>query len=267
MSQNIVIPNKDNKVVFVFGGIVLASSTNIIMTFGAETLSTTGVSPKLVIVPATVDDPESLSCDLSGTAEVGKIFATVTYFDGASINGTDITSRELNNSGQIVVAIGTQLIIENGNQIPSANSFVTDDEYKAYANLRGLSIAATQPDREADLIAAMDYLQSTECNMQGRRVSSTQSLLFPRVGVYMYGYPLASDEIPQELKSAQIEAAAYATSSELLTNSSNDNIKSEKVDVIAVEYFSGGSMTTVNLQRVNAHLSSLFAPTDTLVRT
>ena len=37
MSQNLVIPNKDNKVVFVFGGIDLTPATNIIVNFGSET--------------------------------------------------------------------------------------------------------------------------------------------------------------------------------------------------------------------------------------
>ena len=144
MSQNLVIPNKDNKVVFVFAGIDLTSNTDIKVQFGAESYSKL-LDPTIVIVTSSTE----LTLDLSATLEVGKIFATVTYFDGASVNGTDITSRELGNSDQIVVAIGTQLIIEDGSVVADANSWVTDDEYKAYAKLKGYSVPATQPDREA----------------------------------------------------------------------------------------------------------------------
>ena len=106
MSQNLVIANKDNRVVFVFGGIDLTLATDIKVQFGAE-LYTLLLDPAIVFV----DSATELSLNLSATLEVGKVFATVTYFDGASVNGTDITSRELANSDQIVVAIGTQLII------------------------------------------------------------------------------------------------------------------------------------------------------------
>lgn len=261
MSQNLVIPNKDNKVVLTFGGVDLTLATDLTVVFGGETYTLSG-NPTLI----TVDSATQLTLDLSGTSEVGRIFLTVTYFDGASVNGTDITSQELNNLSQIIVAIGTQLIIEDGSQVDNANSFVTDDEYKAYANLRGLTVAPTQPEREADLIAAMDYLQSVECSMQGTRSSSTQSLLFPRYGVCLYGYMLTNNSIPQEIKNAQMEAAVFSTFNSLLTNSTNENIKREKVDVLETEYFAGGSNTTVNLQRVNAYLQPLMKSTYVMVR-
>ena len=262
MSQNLVIPNKDNKVVFVFAGVDLTLATDIKVNFGAETYTLLLNASEVI-----VDSATELSLDLSGTAELGRIYATITYFDGASVNGTDITSQELGNSGQIIVAIGSQLIIEDGSQVVNANSFSTDEEYKAYASLRGLTVSATQPEREADLIEGMDYLQSSEGSLQGYRASSTQSTIYPRIGVTLYGYVLASDKIPQELKNAQMEGAAYSTSNTLLTNSSSDNIKSEQVDSLKTEYFSGSNMTTVNLQRVNAQLGPLMKDTNTLVRT
>ncbi len=261
MAQNLVIPNKDNKVVLTFSGVDLTVATDLHVAFGDETYTLLS-NPTVVVA----DSATQLSLDLSSTSEVGTIFLTVTYFDGASVNGTDITSQELNNLSQIIVAVGTQLIIEDGSIVDNANSFVTDAEYKSYASLRGLTVAATQPEREANLIAAMDYLRSVEGKLKGCRVRSTQSLMYPRYGACLYGYAIPSNEIPTELKSAQMEAAAFATSNEILTNSTNDNIKREKVDVLETEYFAGGNMTTVDLQRVNAQLSPLLKSTDTLVR-
>ena len=89
MSQNLVIPNKDNKVVFVFSGVDLTLATDLHIQFGAEQYT-------LLLNPSevTVDSATQLSLDLSGTAEVGKIYATITYFDAGSTNGTDITLNQ-----------------------------------------------------------------------------------------------------------------------------------------------------------------------------
>ncbi len=203
MAQNLVIPNKDNKVVFVFGGIDLTLATDIQVQFGSE-FYTSLLNPTIV----SVDSSTELSLDLSATAEVGKIFATVTYVDGGSVNGTDITSQELGNSDKIVVAIGTQLIIEDGSVVANANSFVTDDEFKAYANSTNYDVPATQPDREALLIKSYDHLSCTyESRMQGYLISQEQTGFFPRSNVYAYNFYVDSDSIPQDVKKAQMMAA------------------------------------------------------------
>ena len=219
MSQNLVIPNKDNKVVFVFGGIDLTLSTNIIVDFGGEFYSTS-LDPLIVVV----DSATELSLDLSGTSQVGKIFATVTYFDGASVNGTDITSRELANSDQIVVAIGTQLIIEDGSVVANANSWATDDEYKAFAKLKGYSVPATQPDRESQLTNAYDFINFTyEQQLQGYRVTpQTQTGCMPRLNMYAYGALVDGSTIPQDFKNAQM-LASFSINDGVDTNAVKDS--------------------------------------------
>jgi len=204
MSLNLVIPNKDNKVAFIFGGIDLVSATDIVVNFGSETYSLVG-DPSIVEVTSSTE----LSLNLSGTNEKGKIFATVTYFDGLSVNGTDITSRELGNSSQIIVAIGSQLIIEDGSVVANANSWVTDDELKSYASIKGYSLPATQPDREALLVNAYDFINFTyEQQLQGYRVTpQTQTGAMPRSNMYAYGLMVANDSIPQDFKNAQMLAA------------------------------------------------------------
>ncbi len=249
MSQNLVIPNKDNKVVFVFGGIDLTQATNIEVQFGAETYSTISTPLQVQVLSAT-----ELSLDLSATAEVGKIFATITYFDSSSVNGTDITSRELNNSDKIVVAIGTQLIIEDGTIVAGANSFVTDDEFKQYANIRNFDVPATQPDREALLILAMDYLFNKEYKLQGCRVSEEQELPYPRYGVCANGFYVDSGTIPKGIKSAQMELALQSASSDLLISTQVSNVESEKVGELEISYFSGGSWTEVRTDRADSYL-------------
>ncbi len=244
MSQNLVIPNKDNKVVFVFGGIDLTTNTNIVVTFGAETYSIQS-DPQLVEVISATE----LSLDLSSTAELGRIFATVTFFASSSVNGTDITSRELGNVDQIVVAIGTQLIIEDGSVVADSNSFVTDDEFKQYAQLKGYQVPATQPDREALLVNAYDYINFTyENRMQGRRVDAmTQTGLMPRNNIYAYCTYIANNIIPQDFKTAQM-LAAFSINDGANTNAVKDSADLASFNVQGVyseTYQSGSSAPTL----------------------
>jgi len=157
------------------------------------------------------------------------------------------------------------IIIEDGSQVENANSFVTDAEYQTYAALKGLTVAGTEAQREIDLLNAVDYITSKESCMQGCRVSSTQALSFPRTSVLLHGWVFSSTAIPKELKNAQMEAAASGLT--LLTNTTNNNAKREKVDVLEVEYNGSGKKETVNAQRVNVFLNPLLQDTNKLVRT
>ncbi|HHZ95120.1 MAG TPA: hypothetical protein EYN67_06085 [Flavobacteriales bacterium] len=219
MSQNLAIANADNLVVLNFVDAFLSTATDIKVIFGAETY-TKLLNPTIVIV----DSDTQLSLNLSDTAEVGKIFVTIKRFDGGSVYGSDITSRELGNLDQIVVAIGTQLIIEDGSVVANANSWVTDAEYKAFAKLKGYSIPATQPDREANLANAYDFINFTyEQQLQGWRVTpQTQTGCMPRTNIYAYDVLVANDSIPQDFKNAQM-LASFSINDGVDTNAVKDS--------------------------------------------
>jgi hypothetical protein len=219
MSQNLAIASADNLVVLNFNGAFLSTATDIKVYFGDE-VYTKLLNPTIVIV----DSDTQLSLNLSDTLEVGKIFVTIKRFDALSVKGSDITSRELGNLDQIIVAIGTQLIIEDGSGVANANSFVTDEEYKAYAKLKGYSIPATQPDREANLANAYDFLNFTyEQQLQGSRVApQTQTGIMPRNYIYAYDALVANDSIPQDFKNAQM-LAAFSINDGVDTNAVKDS--------------------------------------------
>lgn len=250
MPQNLIIPSKDNKVVLEFGGVDLTTATSITLSLNGEVYSTTGVSPKLSVTSAT-----TLSCDLSATTKKGKIFAVVTFFDNNNTQGIDITSQELANLGQIIVAIGTQLIIEDGSIVDNANSLVTDEEFKTYANLRCVAVPATQPAREALLILAMDYLFDIESRLQGYRTNNDQELPFPRNGMCARNKIIKSSVIPKDIKRAQMELALQANTSDLLVSASQQNVQREKLGELEVEYFNGGSWAQVQTGKANAYLN------------
>ena len=158
------------------------------------------------------------------------------------------------------------LIIEDGTIVAGANSFVTDAELLAYADVRGVSLPPTSAAREALLAGAMDYLFSKEPMMKGCRVSADQALPYPRQDVCFNGFEISKTTIPSLLKQSQIESAIAASTIALLPTESLQNVQSTKVDVLEISYFQGGSMTTVNLQAVDAKLKPLLKTVGTLER-
>lgn len=135
------------------------------------------------------------------------------------------------------------LIIENGSLVVGADSFVTVAEVRAFAAARASDLSG-KSDGEIESAArlAMDYIKGKEREMQGVRVSADQYLPFPREAVYMFGFLVPDDSIPQTLKDAQCQAAIESAGGlNLMPTGDGRAIKKEKVDVIETEYTDGAS--------------------------
>ena len=156
------------------------------------------------------------------------------------------------------------LIIEDGTIVAGANSFTTDAELTAYATARGVTLPATEAERDILQIKATDFLNSFEPSMSGVRASSEQELIYPRRDVEIYGYSVASDSIPLTLKKALLEAAIVANTTTLLTNEVSQNEQRKKIDSLEISYFSGGKKTKASFQSVQNYLAPLLR--DTLAR-
>lgn len=140
------------------------------------------------------------------------------------------------------------LEIEDGTGKANANSYVTVAELEAYAEARGVVLPNTEAAVETLLIQAMDYVESFRAKYQGRKTwprpdmdaahPHAQALQWPRTGVVIdCDYNLPDNVIPQELKSAQMQAAIEAHNGLILMPSSDGRVvKKEKVDVIETEY-------------------------------
>jgi hypothetical protein len=74
------------------------------------------------------------------------------------------------------------LIIEDGTKVADAQSYSTYDDLVAYGQLKGVTVTAVQADGEALLLEAMDMLKGRR--WKGERATTTQSLEWPRTGVY-----------------------------------------------------------------------------------
>ena len=139
------------------------------------------------------------------------------------------------------------IVVETGASITGANSYVTTDDLRDYADLRGLSYPSDDVDIEILLIKATDYLESFRDRYKGDKSASTNALQWPRTDVYIDGYLLSKTTIPEELKNAQIQIALDAQSVEISPNelvSDKGDRKKEKVDVIEVEYFERSNSRT-----------------------
>lgn len=150
------------------------------------------------------------------------------------------------------------LIIEDGTIVPGANTYVGDAEFQAYADERGIELPVDASERESLLILGSDYIDTKYRNkFQGCKITRTQSMQWPRYDVCIDGFPVPSSEIPIELKTAQIEAAISSIEQDLYTDSDGTSVKKEKLDVLEIEYFEGGSSGQPTAGKVKGTISPL----------
>lgn len=128
------------------------------------------------------------------------------------------------------------LIIETGSGVENANSFATVAETRVYASDRGVILSADDDDVEAKLIKTMDYLSSLEDRFKGHRVFIPT--VFPRYDVEIYNKLLASNEIPDLIKRAQMQGvmSLHAGIELIADHVAGDFITEEKVGPLTVKY-------------------------------
>jgi hypothetical protein len=117
------------------------------------------------------------------------------------------------------------IVVETGEIVDGANSYVSEADLTSFATARGVTLTG---DEEALLIQAMDYIESL--SYKGLKKTRDQDLQWPRSGVYIDSYYLDNDVIPEETlgrktsreKVGDLEVE-YASSS--VTNSLDVKIK------------------------------------------
>lgn len=124
------------------------------------------------------------------------------------------------------------ITVEDGSNVPNANSYVTVAEFVAYAAERGVLIPVDAAQQEILLIKAMDYLESFHTRYYGVPSWTDQALAFPRY------YNYADTGIPTALKKAQMVLAIAAQTVELFptTSGTTRSAKRQTVGPITIEY-------------------------------
>ncbi|MFK3999856.1 DnaT-like ssDNA-binding protein [Psychrobacter namhaensis] len=134
------------------------------------------------------------------------------------------------------------ITVQTNDGLSTANSYVSVTDFDAHTMARGIAITGNP---EQLLLSAMDVLESKQ--YKSEPLNGTQSTLFPRMGV----------AIPRAIKQAQLMLAVAADSQNLLSATTDQVTKREKVDSIEVEYFANDAANSSPLLTL---VSELLAP-------
>lgn len=146
------------------------------------------------------------------------------------------------------------LIIEDGNIVTGANSYVSVADFETRLTDLGIFLTFENGTPEQLLLRAMDYIEAQ--NFQGYRYTKEQPLQWPRSGVVVDGFSVDTNEIPNCLPLALMEVAVAIDAGNDPLSVLGRETKREKVADIEVEYSERAS-DTVELRAVNAHLDKL----------
>lgn len=148
------------------------------------------------------------------------------------------------------------LIVETGQITPGADSYLSLDDARELAAKYGRYLPADDTMAESALRNGAAYIGLQEPMMCGSRVSASQSLALPRSGLSLYGFPVASNVIPDQVKLAQVIAAQeYGNGVDVRASTDGRATSMERVEgTVTVQYFNNGSTgaTTVITAAIDA---------------
>ncbi len=145
------------------------------------------------------------------------------------------------------------ITVEDGSIVEDANSYATETELSDYATARGVTLSG---DTEQLLIQAMDYIEAQ--SFKGAKYTQDQELQWPRSGVKIDGFSIGTDEIPKDLKKAQMAVAVAIDEGNSPDAVITSGIKMEKVDVIEIEYQDNAITNSID-PKINNLLKKLTA--------
>lgn len=151
------------------------------------------------------------------------------------------------------------LIVENGTGIPGANSYVSLEDARSYAEARGIELAQDDFIAAQQLVNAFDVVEGYERRFSGERVFPATA--FPRKYLWVNGFRVESDVIPIQLVYAQVQFAVAINAGFDLTPivSQSDFVIREKVGPIETEYATPGQSQTSTVPYVTAAIKNLQA--------
>jgi hypothetical protein len=156
------------------------------------------------------------------------------------------------------------LTIEDGTGVTGANSYVSAATIRTYASYHGVTLpaAGTGVDPvEVLAIKATEYIDARRDEFQGEKISSTQARQFPRSDVWVDGFLVDDDELPQCLLDAECQLACDAYAQSLFVNSTGRTVTSKTIGPLAWTYAeSSGSAPQPVFPAADALLQPLLKP-------
>ena len=153
------------------------------------------------------------------------------------------------------------IVVEDGTVVTGANSYVTMAEYISYAADQNVTVTDTQT-YQTQIIKAAQFIDGLEAVLKGDTTSKTQPMAYPRDNLSdIDGWSWDNDEIPTQVKQAQMSLAIDINSGEDLWNLSQSDatgIKRERVEgAVEIEYAVSDTGRIPYRSRSRALLSSL----------
>lgn len=152
------------------------------------------------------------------------------------------------------------LIVEDGLGVAGADSYISLADARAILTPLGEDLNAVDATAEIQLRKAVVYLEAFRDQFKGLKALQANPLQWPRHSVWIDGFSVLSDEIPVELKKAQVYAAfEIEDGGNLQENTTGESIKLEEVaGAITTEFFDTGSGASLaRFTRVDDALSPL----------
>lgn len=149
------------------------------------------------------------------------------------------------------------------------DTYATLAEADAYAAARSWAdwAALTTAAKELRLTEAAIYLD-TSYSWKGSITSEAQAMSWPRTGVVdLEGRTIASDAYPARLKAAQIELARLASTTALVTNDAQGEVKSIQAGSVGITFKDAQNVNEAAKYRsIDRLLTGLFLSRAGLVR-
>ena len=138
------------------------------------------------------------------------------------------------------------LLIEDGSNVPGAQTYVSESTLTAYALARGYTLVG---DPSQLLLQAMDWVENL--NFQGIRGYYIQTLQWPRLRIMIDLYWVMNNTIPQLLKDLECEVAMAIDMGESPYASIPNKITRVKAGSIEIDYLGASVSNPINRAILN----------------
>jgi hypothetical protein len=113
--------------------------------------------------------------------------------------------------------MAVDIIVEDGTNVPSANSYNAVNALELFADQRGINLPSTADGKARLLIKAMDYLTLFNDRWLGVPTYADQALAWPRKDIMIDHEEWDNETIPEAIIEAQLHLACYAATGIELT--------------------------------------------------
>lgn len=155
------------------------------------------------------------------------------------------------------------IVVENGSVVAGANSYITLDEYRTWANARGFTSEDSDTILERYILRAMDYFE--QLLFIGNKANENQPLQWPRTEALIDGYYADATEIPSQVKRALYEAVKVEADGTSQLLNQDRRTSRERIGDIEITYADNSENRTITPALTFA-LSKIVRPSSSVSR-